>query len=516
MKKIFVALVVLLAVSHQPASAQTPKTGGRLIFALEADVSTMNPFVRMLSTDELMRSLMYETLFNHDLKEKIVPALGESWTISKDGLEYVIRLRQGVKFHNGEELTAEDVKWSAEYAMDPKNGATGFGLLKPVESITVLDKSRIRFKLKEPTAPFLSSLASIRTFVVVPKNSVPVGAKTVPAYPPGTGPFGFKAWETGVQTVLVRHKDYWQKGLPYLDEVVFKPVEDATVRLSSLRAGDVHIIERTPYSFVGKIKSGELGAIRVVEAKSAGFKRLIFNVLQPPFDNRALRLAVAHAIDKKQYLQGAFWGFGSPVDQRYPAGSAWFVKMAERPRDVTKVKAMLKEAGIGDVETELLGQQGDESEQQILQQQLSSAGVKMKVKLMEYGSYVEKQNQRDWQMIIFGGRMQPDPHLIYGVEYSCDEAEQAKAKRSTRNLAGYCNKEVDKLISEAGRITDPKKRYDLYVKAIRQIGDDVVEIPLGFYPRFYAHSDKVKGFVSEDTGSINGTQFGIVKTWLDR
>ena len=128
MKKIFVALVVLLAVSHQPASAQTPKTGGRLIFALDADVSTMNPFVRMLSTDELMRSLMYETLFNHDLKEKIVPAVGESWTISKDGLEYVIRLRQGVKFHNGEELTAEDVKWSAEYAMDPKNGATGFGL----------------------------------------------------------------------------------------------------------------------------------------------------------------------------------------------------------------------------------------------------------------------------------------------------------------------------------------------------------------------------------------------------
>ena len=91
----------------------------------------MNPFVRMLSTDELMRSLMYETLFNFDLKDKIVPALGESWTISKDGLEYVVKLRQGVKFHNGQEVTPDDVKWSVEYAMDPKNGASGFSLLKP-------------------------------------------------------------------------------------------------------------------------------------------------------------------------------------------------------------------------------------------------------------------------------------------------------------------------------------------------------------------------------------------------
>ena len=116
MKKIFAALVVLL-LAHHSVGAQTPKPGGKIVFALEADVSTMNPFVRMLSTDELMRSLMYETLFNFDLKEKIVPSLGESWTISKDGLEYVVKLRQGVKFHNGQEVTPDDVKWSVEYAM---------------------------------------------------------------------------------------------------------------------------------------------------------------------------------------------------------------------------------------------------------------------------------------------------------------------------------------------------------------------------------------------------------------
>jgi peptide/nickel transport system substrate-binding protein len=268
---------------------------------------------------------------------------------------------------------------------------------------------------------------------------------------------------------------------------------------------------------VSKIKSGEIKGVAVVEAKAAGFKRLIFNVLQPPFDNKALRLAVAHAIDKKQYLEGAFWGFGIPVDQRYPAGNPWFVKMPQIKRDVAKVKTLLKEAGAPDnLEVELLGQQGDEAEQQILQQQLASAGIKVKIRLMEYASYVQKQHERDWQMIIFGGRMQPDPHLIYGVEYICSEVEQAKAKRATRNLAAYCNKQVDEWLNDASTETNSKKRTEIYAKAIRQITEDVSEVPLGFYPRFYAHSDKVKGFIVDDVGSINGTQYGLVKAWVDR
>lgn len=512
---VIVALFVF-GILGSAEGADTPKKGGRLIFAMESDVSTMNPFVRMISTDQLMRSLMYEALLDFDAQGRIVPALAESWTISEDGLEYTLKLRPGVKFHNGREMTAEDVKWSAEYVMDPKNGATGFSLLKPVESITVVDKNTVRFKLKEPTAPFLSTLATVRSFVVVPKSSVATGEKEVAAFPPGTGPFAFKNWDTRVQTVLVRNENYWQKGLPHLDEVIFKPISDANVRLSSLRAGDVQMIERTPHSYANKIQSGEIKGVKIVEARAAGFKRLIFNILAPPFDNRNLRMAVAHAIDKQQYLQGAFWGFGTPVDQRYPPGNPWFVEMPAAERDVSKVKTLLKEAGVGsNVEVELLGQQGDEAEQVILQQQLGSAGIKMKVNLMEYGGYREKQRQRDWQMIIFGGKMQPDPHLIYGVEYNCSESEQAKLKRSTRNLAGYCNKKVDELLERASKITDTKERYDLYAKAVRQITADVSEVPLGFYPRFYAHSDKVKGFVTDDTGRINATEFGVLKTWID-
>jgi peptide/nickel transport system substrate-binding protein len=515
-KHLLVFALLFLSVVGRVESAEAPKTGGRLIFALESDVSTMNPFVRMISTDQLMRSLMYETLLDFDIKGQIVPSLAESWTISKDGLEYTLKLRPKVKFHNGQEVTPEDVKWSVEYAMDAKNGATGYSLLTSVDSVAAVDKQRVRFKLKEPTASFLSTLASIRSFVVVPKGSVAANEKTLSAFPAGTGPFAFKNWDTRVQTVLVRNKDYWQKGLPYLDEVVFKPVADADVRLTSLRAGDVQMIERTPYSYASKIKSGEIRGIKAVEARAGGFKRLIFNVQEPPFNNMTLRKAVAHAIDKKQYLQGAFWGFGTPADQRYAPGHPWFFKnLPQFKHDAARVKTLLKEAGAGSsFEFELLGQQGDEAEQQIIQQQLANAGIKMKINLQEYGVYRDNQRKREWQAIIFGGRMQEDPHLTYGVEYICAEAEQAKQKRSTRNLAGYCSKEVDDLLAEANKTTDSKQRYNLYAKAVRQITVDVSEVPLGFYPRFYAHGDKVRGFVTDDTGTINATRFGIVRTWI--
>ena len=134
---------------------------------------------------------------------------------------------------------------------------------------------------------------------------------------------------------------------------------------------------------------------------------------------------------------------------------------------------------------------------------------------MEYGSYVQKQNQREWQMIIFGGRMQEDAHLVYGVEYICAEMEQAKAKRSTRNLAGYCKRKWTIFYAEAGRMNDFKKRQELYAKAFvrstRRARSAAWVLSSVLWPY-----DKIKGFLTDDTGSINGTQFGIVKTWMER
>ncbi|HEV8329612.1 MAG TPA: ABC transporter substrate-binding protein, partial [Nitrospiraceae bacterium] len=229
------------------AQEAAPKRGGKLTFGIERDISTMNPFVRLSSTDRYVRGLFYEALIDEDRKGAPIPALAESWSISKDGLTYSFKIRRGVKFHNGAELTAEDVKWCADYAMDRKNGSDGLTYLREVKAITVTDRYTIEFTLREPNAVFLSYLA-LRAFAVVPRGSVSSGTDRVDTFPPGTGPFVFKEWRKLGHVTFARNKDYWQKDIPYLDEVTIKVAEEPSVRFTALRAGDLDMIERTPYA----------------------------------------------------------------------------------------------------------------------------------------------------------------------------------------------------------------------------------------------------------------------------
>jgi peptide/nickel transport system substrate-binding protein len=521
MKKCIFHLALLAGLLSFPVPAKaaqdsTPKYGGKLTVGLEKDASTLNPFVRMQSTDLDIRTHVYEALLDTDLKGNIVAALAESWQVSKDGLNYIFKLRQGVKFHNGQTMTAEDVKWAADYAMNPKVGATGGTQLDVVQSVDVVDPNTIRFTLKAPLASFLSRMATLRPFPVVPKGSVAEAAETLTIFPPGTGPFAFKEWKTGRELVLVRFKEYWQKGIPYLDEVVFKPVEDPAVRFASLRAGDVDFIERTPYPFVKKVETGEVRNVKFTAARASGFDRMVFNVVEPPFDNLKLRLAFLHAIDKKEYLRGAYWGYGEPVDQRAYSGSRWFVKLPRQERDIAKVKALLKEAGVSEnTEFEVLGRKGVEETYQVLQNQLATAGIKVKFAVLEGGAYSQRTRRGEFQIVILGGSVADDPHEVYAPEYACDE-EAVKAKKRRLNYPGYCNKEVDRLLEEAGKISDYKRRFELYSKAVRIIHEEVPVVPLAFIPRFFTYGEKVKGFTTDAVGRFSTTTFGISHLWVDK
>jgi peptide/nickel transport system substrate-binding protein len=493
-----------------------PKYGGTLSFGIERDISTLNPFVLMRSTDLYVRSLIYESLLDEDLKGNIIAGLAESWNVSKDGLRYTFKLRRGVKFHNGQEVTAEDVKWCADYAMEPKNGSEGFIYLRGVNAVRAVDRTTVEFTLKQPRAVFLSYMATLRPFPVVPKGSVPAASDKIDNFPPGTGPFRFKEWKRLAQVVFTRNNDYWQRGVPYLDQVIVKIAEDPTVRFTALRAGDLDMIERTPHAFVQKVDSGEVRNIKSTAARFGGFRRIVFNVADAPFNNRKLREAVSYALDRKQFIQAAFWGYGTPVQQRIPAGNPWHVKLPERERDLAKVKALLKEAGVGDdFAMEILGRKGVEAEQQILQQQLQSAGIKVKLLVLEGAAYRQQQRRGEFQAVLFGGDLPSDPADAYGPEYACDE-ESVQAKKRAMNMAGYCNKDLDRLLAQADSVTDQKKRRELYSRAIKIIHDEVPDLPLAYVPRFFTYHEKFKGFLTDADGRFNGTTFGLSRIWMER
>jgi peptide/nickel transport system substrate-binding protein len=518
MKRIWTLVLSLcwLSAAASLSAAETPKSGGRLVFGIRNDINGLNPFLRTTSTNVYVRQLVYEALLDFDKNGKLIPSLAESWTMSADGKSYMFKLRKGVKFHDGKELSADDVKWSADYAMEPKNAATGFSMLKSIERVTVKDKLTVEFSLKSPHAGFLSLVASIRPFSIVPSGSVPTGKQDMPGFPPGTGPFIFKDYKPAREIVFTRNGNYWRKGLPYLDELVLKPVLEDQVRFTGVRAGDLDMIERTPYSFIAKVLKGEYRDLNTKVAKYAGYRRLLFNVADPPFNDVRLRQAVRYAVDRRKYIEGAFWGLGEPADQLFPAGSAWRVKLPEINRDPAKVKAILKDVGVGaEWEVELIGQKSEEEELQVIQQQLTSAGIKTKVSMLERGARVTRESSGDFMMVLSGSDIPDDPAEEFQSEFGCAEKE-TKAKKRTENSAGYCNKEVDRLLNAAIKITDPKKRHELYSKIIQIFHEEVPDIPLAYVPRYFAYQQKVTGFETDADGRFNIPDAGLSRVWLVR
>jgi peptide/nickel transport system substrate-binding protein len=254
--------------------------------------------------------------------------------------------------------------------------------------------------------------------------------------------------------------------------------------------------------------------LRITEAKYAGFRRLLFNVADSPFKNLKLRQAVLYALDKRNYIEGAFWGFGEPTDQRFPKESPWFLKLAEIKRDPEKAKALLKEAGVGpDFEVEIMGLKTEEEELQVIHRQLNTAGIKTKVLVLERGARESKEARGDFMMHLSGSEVPNDPAEEYPLELGCNE-EEVKAKKRIENSSGYCNKEMDRLMDEAGKTTDERKRKELYTRVIRIVHEEIPEIPLAFVPRFFTYHKKVRGFETDYDGRFNAGSFGLIRVWI--
>jgi peptide/nickel transport system substrate-binding protein len=248
------------AVGSVPAPAPppaAPKRGGTLTLGMVRDMAAMNPLVGTKSNDKTVRWLMFEPLLGLDQHGRLHPHLAESWRVAPDGKLYTFTLRQGVRFHNGQEMTAEDVKFSMDYTMNPRNGATGYTKLNLVDRVEAPDRFTVVVHMKTAGSGFLPSIGDIRSFSVIPKDSVPEGVDKPATFPPGTGPFKFVQWQPKQRLVFDRYEDYWGHK-PHLDRLVIVPIDDDTVRFTALRAGDVDLIEDAPYEWVRQIQDAKL------------------------------------------------------------------------------------------------------------------------------------------------------------------------------------------------------------------------------------------------------------------
>lgn len=465
-----------------------------LRFGVSRDVTTLNPFVSTRSVEHWTRTLVFEPLLL-DKDFSVAPYIAASWKVSKDGRELTLTLRNDVKFHNGKSLTADDVKWSIEYIQDPNSRAYGAANLKLVQSVTAPSAHRVMIELKEPYAPILTSLANIQTIPLVARESLKPG-ENPDSYPPGTGPYRFVSWKRGQQMVLHRFNEYWQKGLPKTEEVVLKPVVEPDVRLTSLRAGDLDLVDRIPLQNVRAIQKKEMGDIGVFLASDGGLFGLNFNASKPPFSDRRVRQAVAYAVDKDEIVQGAFWGLGVTANQKMPAGSPWHFPLPERKRDLDRARQLLREAGFsGGLRAKFIVFREGEDVAQIIDRQLRQAGIAVEIQRLDLASASLEAQEGRHELRTQGGDYDSDPDLTYNPYFHTE-----KGPRATLNLSHYSNPQLDRLL-EIGRVTlDPAKRKAIYREVVEILHEDLPVLWLVMTPYAYAFGPRVKDFETDSQG----------------
>jgi peptide/nickel transport system substrate-binding protein len=494
------ALAASLAADRE-ATAQA--RGGTIRIGMDADNTTMDPHLSTAAVDRQVYNNIYGKLVDIDAKLGIVPQLAESWEVRDGGTTYVFRLRRGVKFHDGSDLTAEIVKWNFDRMMDPATASPRRSEIAPVKEVKVVDPHAVEVRLTAPFAPFLSVLSD-RAGMMVSKAAVEKHKADYARNPVGTGPFRFVEWVKDDHLTLRRFEGYWEKDRPYLDEVVYRPIPDSSVRFTAMRTGQIDFMHQIHPKDVSAARS-ERG-LTVSELPSLWWQGLYLNTQVPPFNTKALRQALWYAIDRTVIHRVVWYNQGAVAWSPFPP-SQWAQdpEFADWKRDVGKAKAKLAEGGAPNGFAFTIkgwNQPIQVQELQIIQAQLKEIGVDMKVELLEFGKLLADVNGHNFVAARLGWSGRPDPDgNVHPFLHS----------KGGLNRARYANPKMDELLDQARAESDIGKRKGLYAQVTRIAAEDTPYVWLHHDPEIKVWSSHVKGFEHVPDGMMR-----MKGVWLEK
>ncbi|MBM4297997.1 MAG: ABC transporter substrate-binding protein [Deltaproteobacteria bacterium] len=501
----------------QPAAGAKPRIGGTLKMGIVKDIGTPIPFVAFTSTSQFVKENLYEPLIMFDQKGEIHPWLASSWTPNANSTEWTFKLRQGVKFHDGRELVASDVVWSAKHIMNPNNGAAGQGQLAGnVRDVVAIDKYTVKFIAPGPRGLMPEILADTSILHIAPRESVAPGQQEMKggAPPPGTGPFKFKAWIPGQEFHLVRNEQYWG-GAPYLDAVRFLVIVETNSRAAAIQAGDLDWTERLGPTFIRRIESGQLKGLQFTPIGSAGLIQLVLNTELAPTSDPRIRKAIALSLDKEALMKEATFGYGVPVLTWAPGGSDWENSVGFKwKRNIEEAKRLLKEAGYAGKPITLGATRGqDDAWTEAIVRQGSEAGLKFSIQNLAGAELIQKTVAGELHMSVYGGGNVGEP-LIGNMQYiSCNNG-----KPGVGNVSNYCNAELEKLINQYMEEPNRAKRLAIWKQVAQKFFvDDVAYYALGWAnTRNFVWRDKVKNWSRGPGQEYTHAKGGLWRTWLEQ
>jgi len=481
-KKMFLVIVMIVSFMSfgLTMGAYAQKT---LVVGVEGDPPHLDHHLWTALLTVWVTDPINDFLVAYNEEMEIVPRIAEKWEFLDD-VTFKFYLRKGVKFHNGREVTAEDVKNSIERILDPTQGSPKRVELEPISSVETIDRYTGIIHLKEPFAPLLDKLTDV---AIVPVEVVKAQGD-MKTNPVGCGPFKFKEWKKDAYIELEKFEGYWQKGLPKIDRLIFKPLPEYSAARAALLAGDIDILLWAKNFDIPAFKA--YPNLYTVGQKLLGAYYIGFNVKQPPYDNPKVRQAIKYAIDKKACVKSAAFGYGNPAYVFILKGTPYYSSEFEYKQDIEKAKSLLVQAGYPDgfkdvLVTPLTPVEGPLGE--LAQSQLKNIGINLDVQKLEVATYIDRVfNKKDFGIMICGDTATGDPDvLLRRYFYS----------KSPRNIFNYKNPEVDRLLDKARTTYDFEKRKQLYKEVGKILIEDSPMIMLFQPMRFSACQNYVKGFV---------------------
>jgi len=519
LKSTVAASALLLALSMVSATAQETldpkaKQGGAITITYKDDVATLDPAIGYDWQNWSMIKSLFDGLMDYEPGTTTLrPELAESYEISPDGKTFTFKLRKGVKFHNGREMTADDVKYSLDRVTNPKTQSPGAGFFASINGyddvaggkseslagVTVVDPSTVKIELSRPDATFLHVMA-INFSHVVPKEEVEKYGADFGKHPVGTGAYKMAEWTLGQRLVFERNPDYWHKGLPYIDKITFEIGQEPIVALLRLQNGEVDVPgDGIPPAKFQEVMADPEQKARVVEGGQLQTGYVTMNTQMPPFDNVKVRQAVNMAINKDRIVK-LINNRAVPANQPLPPSMPGYDKaFTGYAFDLDKAKALLGEAGHPQgFETELFVMNTDPNPRiaQAIQQDLAAIGIKASIQSLAQANVIAAGGEKDGAPMIWSGGMAwiadfPDPSNFYGPILGCGGAVQGGW-----NWAWYCNKELDEKAAAADSIVDPAKaeeRAKLWGEIYAKIMADAPWAPVFNEQRFTMKSPRMGG-----------------------
>jgi peptide/nickel transport system substrate-binding protein len=493
--------LVALGAAPAPASAQAGAAGTLVVGLVAEPVNLDPPQVTDINSLRVSRRIVETLVTFAEESTQVVPGLAESWTISRDGLTYTFKLRQGIRFHDGTPFDAEAVRFSIERQINPEHPFNKLGkypfagyFFGNVKAVEVVAPDTVQFVLKEPRASFLSILAAGAASIVSPTAARKHGADYA-LNPVGTGPFRYASWERGQRVVLEKNPTYWKYPVK-VDRVVYRPIVEDQARLTELLTGSLDLIVGVPPDFVAQLEGNP--KIALLKQVGAHVWYLGINNQKKPFDDKRVRQALNYAVNKEAIVRDVLKGTGA-VSGGPVLPNTWGADPALKPYpyDPERARKLLAEAGHPTGFSTTLwtpesgsGMQSPVAMSTVIQSNLRAVGVNVTLQTMEWGAFLAKLRTKEQDLFALSwmaGAEDPDL-VIYPLLHSSQWTPGGP------NRALYRNTRLDELLQQARVVTDQGTRAELYREAQRILADDAPWIFIDHEVQIAAFSRRVQGF----------------------